>query len=367
MELKISRINLPVGRRVLAVSDVHGQLGHLKGALQKAQFSKNDILFLVGDLIEKGPDSLGVLRYVMRLCEEYTVYPLIGNVDAYQLKIIDQWKPIDLCSYIRHMRRRWGSCLLAEMCGELGIRAQSPLALAKARSKLCGAFQKELDFLRGLPSVIETQRFIFVHGGLPVEDLAALEGTDASPCLKNDAFMEKGLRFSKYVVVGHWPVTLYGDRFDCSNPIVNQEQKIISIDGGCSLKRTGQLNVLIIPSEESEAFTFTGFDGLPVKTAQDAQKASEQPFCIRYTENRIRVLKRGGAFSLVEHRSTGRKLWVLNTDLYGSGKNACCNDCTDYRLSVRPGDRLSVVLETDEGCLVKKDGTAGWYCGRWQE
>lgn len=367
MKLKISRIDLPAGRRILAMSDIHGQLGHLKGALEKARFSKDDILFIVGDLIEKGPDSLGVLRYVMRLCEEYTVYPLIGNVDAHQLEIIERWNPFFLHQYIRYMRRYWGGCLLSEMCGELGIRAQSPLTLARARSKIQGTFQKELDFLRGLPAVIETQRFLFVHGGLPTEDLASLEGKDAFPCLKNDAFMEKGLCFSKYVVVGHWPVTLYGDQFDCSNPIVNREQRIISIDGGCSLKRTGQLNVLIVPTEASEAFTFAGFDGLPVKKALDAQEASEQPFCIRYTDNRIRMLERGDAFSLVEHRSTGRKMRVLNADIYGSGTALRCNDCTDYRLPVQPGDALSVVLETSEGCLVKKDGAAGWYCGRFQE
>ena len=194
-----------------------------------------------------------------------------------------------------------------------------------------------------------------------------MEGTDAHPCLKNDAFMEKGLRFSKYVVVGHWPVTLYNGKIDCANPIINREQHIISIDGGCSLKRTGQLNLFIIPSEDSEEFSFSSFDGLPVRVALDSQEGSEDPFCILYTDNAVRLLERGAEFSFVEHRHTGRRLWVLNEDLSGSGKTMRCYDSTDYRLPVCPGDHLSVILETPKGALVKKDGISGWYCGRLGE
>ena len=85
MKIQINRLTLPADRRILVTSDIHGQLGHLKGALETANFSKDDILFIIGDMIEKGPNSLGVLRYVMELCETHTVYPLIGNVDAHRL------------------------------------------------------------------------------------------------------------------------------------------------------------------------------------------------------------------------------------------------------------------------------------------
>ena len=168
-------------------------------------------------------------------------------------------------------------------------------------------------------------------------------------------------------MVGHWPVTLYNDKIHCANPIINPEQHIISIDGGCSLKRTGQLNLLIIPAEDSEEFTFASFDGFPVRVALDPQEGSEDPFCLLYTDNAVRLLKREAEFSFVEHRHTGRRLWVLNEDLYGSGKAMHCDDSTDYRIPVRPGDRLSVILETSKGALVKKDGVSGWYCGRLEE
>lgn len=41
-----------------------------------------------------------------------------------------------------------------------------------------------------------------------------------------------------------------------------------------------------------------------------------------------------------------------------------CEDSTDYRLPVEPGDVLKVVERTSRGILAKKDGVTGWYFGR---
>ena len=41
-----------------------------------------------------------------------------------------------------------------------------------------------------------------------------------------------------------------------------------------------------------------------------------------------------------------------------------CEDSTDYRLPVSPGDELTVVRNIKGGALCKKDGATGWYFGR---
>ena len=40
------------------------------------------------------------------------------------------------------------------------------------------------------------------------------------------------------------------------------------------------------------------------------------------------------------------------------------DNCSDDRLPVKPGDTLSVVMSTERGYIVKKNGVSGWYCGR---
>ncbi|HIW73360.1 MAG TPA: hypothetical protein H9684_03475 [Firmicutes bacterium] len=53
--------------------------------------------------------------------------------------------------------------------------------------------------------------------------------------------------FDRSVVVGYWPVVLYGDKIRQANPVINCEKKIVSIVGDCGLNRDGQPNLLIIP------------------------------------------------------------------------------------------------------------------------
>ena len=54
--------------RTLFVGDVHGCLTELEGLLNLAGFlPKRDRLFFVRDLINRGPDSLGVLKLAHHL------------------------------------------------------------------------------------------------------------------------------------------------------------------------------------------------------------------------------------------------------------------------------------------------------------
>ena len=81
----VIRPQIEPGRRVIAVSDIHGNLPFLKGVLEKARFSPEDVLVLVGDLFEKGFESLGVLRWLMELSR--TLKDLLHHdTDSYVLR-----------------------------------------------------------------------------------------------------------------------------------------------------------------------------------------------------------------------------------------------------------------------------------------
>ena len=63
---RIERLGASPGQRLIVVSDIHGQLDCLVQLLEKTGYGGDDILVVIGDLIEKGPDSLGVVRYLLR-------------------------------------------------------------------------------------------------------------------------------------------------------------------------------------------------------------------------------------------------------------------------------------------------------------
>lgn len=353
------------GRRVLVVSDIHGALPLLKNALGKANFSPEDILIVLGDMMERSEGSLDVLHYVMDLSRTHRVHTILGNCDNVTLGFFDRIPEIPDEFYQRWFPRFGERCALVKMAHEAGVSLDSPAHYPAAREALERAFAPELAFLRSLPHVLLHPDYLFVHGGVPRED--RLTSLSIHAVMKNDNFLLQGRSFRRWVVVGHWPVTLYNRRIPSAAPIVLPRRHIVSIDGGATLKLDGQVNVLILPKTPDGAFSWVSDDGLPTVTALEAQEASRNSINVRYGHSDLEVLEAGEEFALCRHLESGRTLRVLTEFLRRRPDGQVwCEDSTDYLLPVSPGDRLSLVRRTSYGLLAKKDGVTGWYRGRWE-
>lgn len=365
---RIQQYKVAAGRRILVTSDIHGHLDYLRKVLEMAAFSEEDLLIIVGDMIEKGNNSLGTVRYIMELCKKGNVIPLIGNVDAYRLKLIGE-----LCEenaegfyqYLVKVRKWAGTSFYDELAKECGYEITSAEDVLAYRDEIVSHFEQEFRFLAELPTIVETQKFVFVHGGLQERTVTENEKEDLFRLTKADHFLSSTPHtFEKYVIVGHWPVALYNESILQMNPIIDREKKIISIDGGCGVKSIGQLNLLVIPEIECdiEEITSLYYDAFPVVTALEGQEAGKDPINIDWMNSDIQMLDPGEEFSLVQHCKSGRQLVVPNSCIY-KGKE--CYGYTDYILHVEPGDELKLISTTSKGCMVKKDGVIGWYLGRY--
>ena len=363
---RVQHLTLQPGRRVIAVSDIHGNLPYLRGLLEKICFSREDTLLVLGDFVEKGEYSLETLRFLMELCRTHDVHILRGNCDGWHLGGIMDPNNLEeaVRRYLRAQKPGRGPGLLVQMCREAGIPEDGEDVPGMMRS-LEEKFAAELDFIRGLPHIIETERFTFVHGGLP--DDGPMEDMEPFRCMKNDAFMCQGRRFDKWVIVGHWPVMLYARDICQADPIVDSAQRIVSIDGGCVLKLDGQLNALFLPAEGSDEFRWTSYDAFPVRRVRDAQEASSRSFYICWGDSEVEVLERGPELSRCRHCRTGYEMDILTKYLYERRGVTHCEDSTDYVLPLSPGDEVSVVEETSRGFLVKHKGVSGWYFGEFMQ
>lgn len=367
---KIQYLDVEPGRRILVTCDIHGHLEHLKKVLEMACFCKEDLLFVVGDLLEKGPDSLGTLRYVMELYQGGNVIPLIGNVDAYRMYFIDKLNADtakELWQYVKSCRGWYGSSFYDELAKECGTHLQSAEDVLEAKEIITEHFREELDFLAKLPTVVETQNYVFVHGGLREKEIADNAKHDVFALTKYDGFADKTPhKFEKCVVTGHWPVALYSGSVQQYNPVYCEEKNILSVDGGCGIKNEGQLNLLVIPHMDCgmEEISHFSYDALPLIRAKEAQEAGEDSLFIRWTDREIRILERGEEFSYVHHVRSGRDLYVPTSLLYTDTE---CLDYSDYVLPVKACDILSLALKTSRGCIAKKNGVVGWYRGAYEE
>ncbi|KAI3335474.1 Metallo-dependent phosphatase [Ustulina deusta] len=74
-------------RRLIIIGDVHGHLKALEALLQKAEFSvsRGDTVIFAGDMVNKGPDSAGVVAFAMRI----GAYAVRGN---HEDRVLRAWE-----------------------------------------------------------------------------------------------------------------------------------------------------------------------------------------------------------------------------------------------------------------------------------
>ena len=72
--------------RTIAIGDIHGCSGALAAIVEAIQPAAEDTLVLLGDYVDRGPDSRGVLDFVLELEGRCRVVPLLGN---HELMLLD--------------------------------------------------------------------------------------------------------------------------------------------------------------------------------------------------------------------------------------------------------------------------------------
>jgi predicted MPP superfamily phosphohydrolase len=65
--------------RHIIIGDVHGCINELKSLIEKLQLEAEDKLYFIGDLIDKGPDSVGVVKFVRELSKRYPLILILGK------------------------------------------------------------------------------------------------------------------------------------------------------------------------------------------------------------------------------------------------------------------------------------------------
>lgn len=348
------------GQRIIAISDIHGNLVVFQKLLQKVGFQKEDILILDGDMLEKGPRNLDTLYYIMELCKTHEVYPILGNCDTVMLSLTKPEENERLRAYLLSRRST-----IHEMYERLGRTIDETTDMVELKKHICEHYFRELQWIRDLPHIVVAGNYYFAHAALKSENFNENSMQDV---ICDDGFLSQEHCFSHTVVVGHMPVVLYDAQVSRCNPIYDKEKNIISIDGGNVIKMDGQLNALIIDDVNSDEVSFQSMDLLPTAIAKNSVHPPENQHSInvRWSDGEVEVLKRESEFSYCRHCSTGYELWILNEFITENQGITWADEGTDYVLPVEAGDVLSIVKKTGHGYLVKKDGVVGWYNGTLQ-
>ena len=83
-----------MAQRVIAIGDVHGCLAAFDAVLAAIDPEPSDSLILLGDFVDRGPDSAGVIDRLIELRERCFLFTIMGNHDELMLEVIEEstWK-----------------------------------------------------------------------------------------------------------------------------------------------------------------------------------------------------------------------------------------------------------------------------------
>lgn len=206
------------------IPDLHGCEKTLIAVIEDhIQPDKEDLLYFLGDYIDRGPNPKGVLDYIMKLEEEgYQVRPLRGNHEEYVLLARNS---------VKNQKRKFfffkpPNRLLEEWIRHGGTYTLNSFGV----SDVMQIPEKYIAWLSKLEHFYEEDDFVIVHAGLNFKRRNPLEDTHAMLWAKAFEPAPEKIK-NKVVIHGHVPVSFDFLRTTLSNPY----RKFIALDNGVYL------------------------------------------------------------------------------------------------------------------------------------
>jgi serine/threonine protein phosphatase 1 len=180
-------------RFTYAIGDVHGRLDLLLEAITAIHahgLGDHSRIVTLGDYVDRGPDSRGVVEYLLANAEGQRIVCLKGNHESMMIEAI---RGGDL-----NIMSRWmfyGGEETMRSYGWTGRHAPSAALIPP----------EHLDWMAGLPLMVRDEERIYVHAGLDPE--VAVDEQDEATCLWiRDRFLDSNLeQIGLHVVHGHSP------------------------------------------------------------------------------------------------------------------------------------------------------------------
>ncbi|MCC5961744.1 MAG: serine/threonine protein phosphatase [Rhodobacteraceae bacterium] len=159
--------------RSYAIGDIHGQFdalkrAHARIAADRARCNDPDAPIIhLGDLVDRGPDSAGVIRYLREGITAGAPWIVLkGNHDRLfeQFLTMPDWRDPRLANDITYLHPGIGG---AETLMSYGLYRPTSFHIRKVREQALAAVpQADIDFLSALPLTHLRGAALFVHAGI---------------------------------------------------------------------------------------------------------------------------------------------------------------------------------------------------------
>ncbi len=134
---------MTVSQRVLAIGDIHGCANAFRFLLELIGATHQDTVVVLGDVIDRGPDSRTVIEMLIALQRQTNLITIMGNHDEMMLECVD-----------------------AEMEREYWLDCGGRATLGSYGGTLESVPSEHIEFLRDFRDYWETETDIFVHANV---------------------------------------------------------------------------------------------------------------------------------------------------------------------------------------------------------
>jgi serine/threonine protein phosphatase 1 len=205
---------------IVAIGDIHGCRKSLESLWEKLEPHKDALHVFIGDYIDRGPDSRGVVDFLLEKRDERECVFLRGNHES---MLLNAYETGEAYNWMLN-----GGDATLQSYGENIRVTELP--------------DEHLDFYEETLPYFETEDYFFVHAGVPPHK--SIEQSKSNPrALRfflwgRDHLTATETEWEKTVIFGHTPKP---------DPIMRNG--MIGIDTGCVYKRMGlgKLTAVLLP------------------------------------------------------------------------------------------------------------------------
>lgn len=241
---------VPEGMRYYLIGDIHGRLDLFEAmvaAIEDDDASRETLdtqVILLGDLVDRGPDSAGVVALTRNWQSQRNVRVLAGN---HEQMMLDAFKKPEI---LRHFLKHGGrETLLSYGLSKKQFSAMTLEELFAALPQFIS--QAERDYIAAFEEYIVAGDYLFVHAG--IDPSVPIEEQKRSDLLWiRDRFLSHVGPLDKVVVHGH---TIFNKVMDCGNRI--------GIDTGAF--RSGVLSALVLEGDQRRIIQTIQTDDSPIE------------------------------------------------------------------------------------------------------
>jgi serine/threonine protein phosphatase 1 len=227
--------SVPAGTRYYVIGDIHGRLDLYEALIaaieedDRRAGAADTRIVLLGDLVDRGPDSAGVLARTRAWQQTAKVRVLAGNHEEMFLAAFEQ--PEALRHFLKHGGRE------TVLSYGLSKKQYAALELDEMFALLPKLVpESERDYIAGFEDMIRAGDYVFVHAGIePTRPLSEQKRSDL--LWIRERFLSHEGPLEKVVVHGH---TIFERVMDCGNRI--------GIDTGAF--RSGVLTALVLEGDQ---------------------------------------------------------------------------------------------------------------------